>query len=230
MPPSNSKRAKAARAIRNRAIANLRMVRMKKRKYNKYPNVYHFKEYCQITSLTIPSGTTTYGTLKYKLNDLDNIVAYRNLFDLYRIRGVKVTLIPLANTADTDNLNTVGQQGQAPMLYVAPNRDPSVNPPVSVADVLNDDGCKIVRFLKPASFYLKDPKVQLLSVDRSQIIPFQFNVNIQPWLTTGSPANQGYDQSDLFHWGHRWAITNNAPGEMVVQVYVKYYLDFKEQD
>lgn len=193
-------------------------------------SVHSFTEKTQIASISAAAGTTVTGTLTYKINDLINWNSYESLFDLYKLKGVKVTIIPLANSSDANNgyPNTSGQVGTLPMFYIAPNRDPYTPAPASIPDVLNDDGCKIVRLTKPVSYYIKSPKPDLRDSEGSQL-PLQLNVGKDFWLTTGG-NQQTIDQSAVKHFGHRYVFTNNASNEMVLQVYVKYYFMMKEQD
>lgn len=190
--------------------------------------VHTFKEKVQLLSISIPAGTTVYGTQTFKLSDLLNSGSFTSLFDMYKLTGVKCMWNGLVNTSEASVGNAIGQAGSLPMLYVAPNRDPYVPAPVSVADILNDDGCKIIRLTKPFSKYIDRPKPDLRD-EANQRLPFQFNVRDQPWLTTGG-NNQLIDQSTVEHYGFRYAITNNSSLQMVVQVYATYYFQMKEQD
>lgn len=191
-------------------------------------SVHTFKEKVQLLSISIPAGTTTYGVQSFKLSDLLNSGSYTTLFDLYKLTGVKCMWNGLVNVSDPTNINAAGQAGSLPMLYVAPNHDPYVPAPVSVADVLNDDGCKIVRLTKPFSRFISRPKPDLRD-EAGQRMPFQFNIADQPWLTTGGNS-QIIDQSNVEHYGFRYAITNNSSVDMVIQVYATYYFQMKEMD
>lgn len=189
--------------------------------------VHSFTEKVQLPSIGVPPGIS-YGVITYQINQLINWNSYAALFDLYKLKAVKLTLIGLANTSEVMLNNGVLQSGALPMLYLAPNRDPYVPAPLSIPDVINDDGCKIIRFSRPASFYLSNPKPNVVDNTGDQL-PFQFNVRQQPWLTTGGNA-QTIDQSAVKHYGHRYAIANSASVETVVQVYAKFYFEMKEQD
>lgn len=188
-----------------------------------------FTEKCQLASIAVPGAATVTGTLTYKLSDLVNVSSFTSLFDLYKLKAVKLTLVPLANQSDFNTPgSTAGQLGNLPMLYLAPNRDPYVPAPTGIADVLNDDGCKVRRFSQPTSFYLRSPKPDLRDSQGHQI-PIQMNIGKDFWLATGGNG-QAIDQSIVPHFGHRYVLTNNSPLEMVVQVYVNYYFVMKEQD
>lgn len=215
LPMSTARKARAIRRVRRKVLGG---------------SVHAFTEKVQLASIGCPANSTVTGIQTYKLNDLTNYPAFANLFDLYKLKGVKLTMIPKWNSSDVGNgvPNAAGQGGSLPMLYIAPNRDPYVPAPTTVNDLLNDDGSKIVRLERPVSFYLKSPKPELLTGDQIAI-PLQMNAGKDFWLTTGGNA-QFIDQSSVKHYGHRWVIQSQAPLETVVDVYVKYYFIMKEQD
>lgn len=194
------------------------------------PSVYRFKEWYSPGTITVPATTGQGYVLTSQLNALNNIAHYVGLYDLYKITGMKVTFVPQHNVSDFGQ----GIASAIPMLYVATNRDPYVPAPVSVADILNDDGVKIIRFTKPVSFYVKNPKAQIVDSEGQQI-PLQFNSSskaLQPWLTTGGNS-QTINQSNLLHYGLRYFVDNTGmttPVQVAFQVFVKLYVSFKEQD
>lgn len=160
---------------------------------------------------------------------LVNIVNLRGLFDLYKITGFKVTFIPTHNVSDF----SAGGGSGIPMLYVAPNRDPYVPAPTTVGDILNDDGVKIVRFTKPFSYYIKNPKPDILDKNGNSL-PWQLNSTfsmLQPWLTTGGNL-QTVDQSTVKHYGLRWFVDNvyNTAQPFTFKTHIKLYVSCKEQD
>lgn len=208
--------------VGRKGLAPTRMLRSKK--------VHWFKEMCQITSLVAPAVANGQGVMKYQILDLNNFPSYRNLFDLYKLTGVKLKIIPRFNVSEAATANANGQAGTLPVLYIAPNRDPYVPAPVSAADILNDDGCKVIRLTRPINLYLKSPKADITNGAGS--IPLQFGTSskFQPWLTTGG-GGQSVDQSNVSHYGHRWFISNgNGLQEVVLDVYATYYFAMKEQD
>lgn len=195
------------------------------------PKVHYFKEHCQLTSLSIPVGSFASGVITFKLTDLLNSGSFTALFDLYKLTGVKLRLITTANVSDSSVPNTSGQVGTLPMFYIAPNRDPYVPAPTSVGDILNDDGCRIIRLERPYKTYLKSPKPLILDSTGAANLPLQLGTKSsqQFWLTTGGNS-QTINQSNIEHFGFRWAGINQAPNALVVQVYATYYFAMKEQD
>lgn len=194
-------------------------------------SVHWFKEMAQTHSLTGSTGNST-GQMTFALSDLQNIPSIQNLFDLYKITGVKVKIIPRFNVSDVNApLNVSGQMGTLPVLYIAPNRDPYVPAPTGIGDILNDDGCKVIRLTKPVNLFLKSPKALITLPGGTPSLPLQFNVGSkwQPWLTTGG-GGQTIDQSAVSHFGYRWVINNPSSVECVLDVYTTYYFCCKEQD
>lgn len=193
------------------------------------PNVHRFKETCQIASLSVTPGFSA-GIINFKITDLENWPSFRQLFDLYKLTGVKLKIIPKMNVSEATIVNPNSQMGNLPTLYIASNRDPYVPQPATVGDILNDDGVKIIRLTRPINLWLSSPKVDLLD-SAGQTVALQFGTSkaFQPWLTTGGNA-QLIDQSNLAHYGFRWGATNPSATEAVLDVYATYYFALKEQD
>lgn len=219
---------------RRRAPLRKRYVPKTRKMYRlPYPagNVHRFKEIVQQASLAAGANNDTSGVLKYTISNLTNWSQYKQLFDLYKITGVKVKIVPKFNVSSADAVGVGGaSNGQLPMLYIAHNRDPYAPAPASAADVLNDDGCKIIRMSRPINLWLSCPKPDITNEGGN--IPFQFGVGkkFQPWLTTGG-GNQTVDQENVSHYGHRWWLANgNGNYQVVLDVYVTYYFTMKEQN
>lgn len=212
-------------------------------RYNKYPAVHRFKEWVQVSStMQAQPNNGTPGILTFSVNQMTNWASMQHLFDLYKIVGVKVKIIPTWNVNQlsqpqwTSGTSTYGTITTIPNLYIAPNRNPYVAQPTGVNDILNDDGVKIIRLTKPVSLYIKNPKPDVKIYDQSgstiASIPEQFNSSssaLQPWLSTG--GNDAFvDQSNVKHYGFRWWLEQSNGGVCDVQVFYKFYVAFKEQD
>lgn len=193
------------------------------------PLVHRFKEWYDGGQLTVGALTSQGYVLSTQIASLLNWTQYKGLFDLYKITGMKFTLVPTHNVSDFSS----GVGSGTPMLYIAPNRDPYTPSPTSVADILNDDGVKIIRFVKPVSLYLKNPKPDVQDAD-GKSVPWQLNSSstaLQPWLTTGGNT-QSITQEFTKHFGFRYFVDNtiNTAQPFMFQTYVKLYFSLKEQD
>lgn len=194
--------------------------------------VHKFKETCTWARgpLFAPANSSQPGLMTFQLNDLNNFMSFKGLFDLYKITGVKVKILPRWSSGDV----LASQLGQAgfPVLHIAENRDPYVPAPSSIADLLNDDGCKSIRMNKPITLFLRNPKAEIKDADGTSL-PFQFNASakmLQPWLTTGGNL-QSIDQSTVNHYGFRYWLDNTLCSQPVnVEVYTTLYFSMKEQD
>lgn len=196
--------------------------------------VHFFKEKCPLADWACASNTIATGTQVYKIADLTNFApAYKPLFDLYKLLRVKITIFPKFNVSSAEYQNPAGNAGSIPLLAVAPNRSPYVPPPANWADILNDDGVRVMRLDKPRSFVLSYPKPALTTAEpgapQQYNIPFQFNTKVQPWLATGG-NNQTVDQSSVPHYSHRWAIWNEGPYDVAFHIVAEYSFCMKEQD
>lgn len=202
--------------------------------------VHRFQEMTQLAAINIPHGNTSAGVLSINLNQLANAPSFKLLFDLYKINGVKFTFLYRHNTSDA---GSVFGNTDLPILYTAPNRDPFVPAPASVADILNDDGVRIHRadaLLGKGGVYIKTPKPDMTAIVLSGgvptggTVPTQWNYGeskkFQPWLTTGGNG-QAVDQSATPHFGLRWYAENlsNAQDQQI-QVFATLYFSCKEQD
>lgn len=200
------------------------------------PLVHRFKEVVlHDQSIACAANSAGYGQLFFHANELTNWASLVGLFDLYKITGVKLRIVPYFNASEANQINGSGQAGVLPTLMIAPNRDPYVGVPVSYADVLNDDGVKIFQVSKPITLYLKSPKANIVTEapegGTPLDVPMQWGVGSkwQPWLTTGG-GNQLIDQGALAHYGYRWAMSNPGGLDVSLNVFVTYYITLKEQD
>lgn len=194
-------------------------------------SVHRFKETCQLASLPLlAGGAFSSGIINFKLSDLANAPSFSTLFDMYKLTGVKLRIVPTYSESEATIANPSGQMGNLPVMYIAENRDPFVPPPTGVTDILNDDGVKILRPTRPVTLWLKSPKPDIRD-NAGNVIPMQFNVGskYQPWLTTGGNA-QTISQIGVEHYGFRWGAINQSGTEAVLQVYATYYFTCKEQD
>lgn len=198
------------------------------------PAVHRFQEMCQLTNISAAPNASSTGVLSINLNNLVNSASFKNLFDLYKINGVKFSFLFRHNTSETNQPATVGD---LPILYTAINRDPFVPPATSVADILNDDTCRIHRadgLIGKGGIYVKCPKPDMSVAIEGGVVSQQWNYGVskkfQPWLTTGGNG-QAIDQSSVNHYGLRWYFENLSSAQLqTVQVFATVYFSMKEQD
>nr|WPR18769.1 MAG: capsid protein [Chemarfal virus 119] len=225
------KRAAARRGLKHRGSSRPGAAMSYRR--GMVPGVHRFKEAVQIASVSALANNVGYGVMNWKIGDLTNFASFQGLFDLYKLTGVKIKMIPRFNQSQAGTPGIGGTQaGQLPILYIAPNHDPYVPPPSNIPDIINDDGVKIIQVSRPLSFYINNPKPDLRTAG-GDALGLQFNSRrkaLQPWLTTGGNL-QTVDQSLTKHYGFRWALENTPlQYDCVLDVYATYYFSMKEQD
>lgn len=233
------------RAMRRRPR---RYARRKLRRTRRFaPSVHRIKE-----SFTVPGGTSSLMTpssqvvgassgqaykLLFQVNQITNWGSLKQTYDLYRITGAKITILP------RQTVNTGAHDGNDPgyqlaTLYIAPNRNPFVPAPASITDVLNDDYVKIRLLNKPMSFYIKSPKFpNLIRNDAGQqqgidVTTLGVRNMFQEWLPTGG-NQQSYGADDFAYGAFRMWVdnTNSVAGNNTeFEIIYTLYVELKEQD
>lgn len=216
--------------------------RMRRGKVQRIPRalsgVHRFKEVTQTATIAAGAGVSQAGIATFNLNELTNATSFKNLFDLYKITGVKLKIVPQFNVSQFPvAAATPAGPELLPLLYIAENRDPFVPAPVGVLDILSDDGVKIIRMSRPVNMYLKNPKalIEDTSPDGLTLVQnaWQFNSSatyLQPWLPTGGNG-QTKDLSNAKHYGYRWYLDNSQSTVAVTLLcYATYYFQMKEAD
>lgn len=232
---------------RKRGLGKRRGRRVARRNYirkaRKVPTVHRYKEsYIKPQMLVLP-GATSSGRIACSMAELQNNSGFNTLYDLFKVTGFKVKLIPRINSNTNYGDNTAPPAGQQygnnlPMLYIAPNRSPQSSNPLSAGDVLNDDQCRAIRFDKPITLYIRSPKpdVKLYSsADGSLVgsVVGQLNVGskYQQWFPTAGNGSTQNQYVNMFWYGFRYWIDNtvsNVP--LQVETIITEYMLFKEQD
>jgi len=88
--------------VRKRPIIRKRFVSRMRR----VPKIYNFKRTCELPNVQTVAGITpTVFTYRFNLTQLSSYNEFTNLFDFYRIKGVKITFYPPANVAATGVTN-----------------------------------------------------------------------------------------------------------------------------
>lgn len=184
----------------------------------------------------VAATSTSTGVINFQVNQVTNWASLKLIWDLYRIVGAKITLIPHMNSSTTESGGGTGPVQTIPTLYIAPNRDPFVPAPTSIDDVLNDDFCKIRMFNKPLKMYLKSPKHSnpvrasdgtFIGMDQTQL---GVSKKFQYWLPTGGNS-QTYGADDFSYYGFRYFIDNTGSHtEFDFEIIYTVYIELKEQD
>lgn len=224
------------RTFRPRGTTRKRVYRRKfsrfgRRKMN--TNVYYFKRKSsavfdwaansQLTQLTQrATGSPSWYNIAFRLQDVPNFTDFTNVYDSYRIRGVKVNLIPMGNVSSSNQPGTpTGAAGNyAVRCFSAydPNNDGvGVTGSTAIQQLQEYQNCKWSPFNRIHKRYVK-PRVTVTSPDGSGGINL---AGKQPWI-------QCADSGGTVHYGMPVAIDDSgfATASLLYKIECTYYLQF----
>lgn len=92
-------------------------------------------------------------SLQFRLENVQSFTDFTALYDQYKIKGVKITLIPLSDSSTSQS------SGFLPTLYWARDNDDGGAAPVAESDLRQRQDCKTMRLTGPRSMYISNPKV-----------------------------------------------------------------------
>ena len=107
---------------RKPARASKRYVRKGVRRIRKpISSVHRFKEMFKFADIGAGPGAFASGVLAPAgISQLTNSASFINMFDLYKITGIKYKIVPRFNSSEVGAYSTTS----LPQLYLATNRDP----------------------------------------------------------------------------------------------------------
>lgn len=150
-------------------------------------------------------GTTQEMILGFSLHRVENYTDYTNLYDQYKIRGVKISFIPLANITDS----STGQYSQ--LLYSTYDFNSMVSTP-TLSLIRQNQYVKWTPYTRIHKRYFH-PR---FSSDDGQ------SVGIQNWMPV--------DNSNRMHYSLIISVPNIpsvGTGEAIYRIECTYYLSFR---
>lgn len=176
-------------------------------------DVHYFKRMCYKTTITPDISNVAKGGLAFSLGDLPGAGEFQNLFDQYRISGIKLqfslNLDPAAQSAST---------AVYPRMYYVIDQD-SNDPPGSSDDLRQYGHCRyaLVQPNRTLNLFIR-PKPLTQIYDSN--ITTAYRTDRRGWIDLANP--------NCPHYGFRYVIEqfNNGLG-MNVQVHATYYISMK---
>lgn len=109
---------------------------------------------------TITLGATSVDTVGYqfgaamqfRLENVQTFTDFTSLYDQYKIKAVKVDIVPLSDSSTSQS------SGFLPTLYWARDNDDGGIAPAAEADLRQRQDCKTMRLTGPRSIYIRNPK------------------------------------------------------------------------
>lgn len=149
----------------------------------------------------------------FTLSQVTNYTEFTNLFDQYRIAGVRMEFI---NQTPQSGGSISGVGGACPMIFSIIDPDDSTAITTKEA-FLEDSRCKGRLWTGRYSIYIKRPRVNF---DAGNIANAG-SASTSTWLDCGTPA--------VLHHGLKWLVLADPAINLTTSYYLKttYYLEFK---
>lgn len=173
-------------------------------------NITSIKRKCLKSDIAINNSQQV--TLNFSLTDLPNSSDFTNLFDFYRICGVKLQFIPQANSNDTGASDPLS----IPVFHYIADYDDSIGF-ANENQALEKEGIKTKRLDKPFTYYIV-PRVSNEIYNNGITTAYALNKKNQ-WIDGNS--------SGVAHFGLKAWITTAAVYTLRMKIYATYYLQFK---
>jgi len=178
----------------------------------------------ELTPFTITATTDAWTTTNYnfRLVDLPSFTDFTNLFDSYKITGVKITWMPRYFDSSMGGANAYTPATATPNIWLCTDDDSDSNLTSQLQAMQVDRARMVKNPWKPFSMFVR-PK-------------FTREVKVFAGIAGANPGSGWLDtaNSGVYHYGI--TIGASSPGyaagasfnPMVYDVYAKYYLQFRE--
>lgn len=156
-------------------------------------------------------------SFQFNLSALPNASEFVNLFDRYRINGVKLRIMFLSNSNDTGVASTLS----IPIMHYIYDVD-DASPPTTENEILQKNFLKTRRLDSPFTYYLKPKATSEIFASASST---GYSVAKSMWIDMNSP--------NIPHFGFKaWIGNGNAtPQQQVIgrlKVYATYYIALRD--
>jgi len=179
------------------------------------PKIYNFKRTCELQNIQTQSGIAPQlFSYQFKLSDLVNNNEFSNLFDQYRIKGVRLTFYPTMN---------VSYSAVAPLceFYTVLDYD-DASIPGSLNDVLQYQTLRRSYFNRPHKRYLKPLAVQSGVYQSTGVTTGYRSLPSSTWFDIAYP--------DIVYYGVKGGLTcsdSTLMPKMSIRVTATYYFQVR---
>lgn len=196
------------RTVRRRPRKYTRKYKPRPRKMGVKQPVHYFSRFVDKGTITEDgTGTETFGSLSFALNDVPGYTEFTGMFDQYKICAVKVMIIPMYNVAQgtvSTNLNYY--------RFISAIDYNDSTAPTSLNDLRQYKTCKVTARTKMHKRYFR-PRVDLDN-------DYQNPGTVQPWVNSDKPS--------AAYQALKYGFEHNSGGTtQVYRVECVYYMKFK---
>lgn len=154
---------------------------------------------------------------QFNLSSLPNVAEFSNLFDRYKIMGVKLRVMFLQNSQDVGTSTTLS----IPIIHYVYDCD-DASSPTSESEMLQKNFLKTRRLDKPFNYYLKPKATSEVFASPSST---GYAVSKAMWIDMNSP--------NIPHFGLKAWISNGqaTPSSTVIgrfRIYATYYIALRD--
>ena len=196
-----------------------KMYKVRRIPRNPYKAIHNFKIHHHVGTVDATAGVTnSYYGFYFKLNDLGNMSEYTNLFDSFRIRGIRMHFIPvLGNTVVGDAVGVLDNFFNGLRLMTAIDYN-DASAPTSTNEVRQYDTCKVTPGCKDHIRYYRPQPTVTISEGSSYGLG---TVSRKLWISTASNSTRWYGLKVAFEH------PNNLLSKTYYQVESVIYMQFK---
>lgn len=183
------------------------------RKVNVRGDTHFFRRMGYKATITGNPGAIAKGAMTFQISDIPNVAEFTNLFDYYKLTGVKLRF-----SLNLDPSAQAPSNAQRPRMFYAIDNDDSTVP--TDTDELRQRGrCRewLHNPNKPLSLFIRPKYLNRVSYSAIQD---GYQIAANRWLDLGVP--------NVPHYGFKYVIENiNADIGQTILVDATYYLAFK---
>jgi len=195
--------------------------------------VYFFKRHVNLPSLVAAdpmSGSDSSRGYNFELSDVPNPNDFINLFDSYKILGVRINVLPVYTESNNDGTGIPGSGsswGNLRIFTAIDYNDGSASSGVPTdSDTMRQyQNCKVTQFTRGHRRYFKPVVTFASSVDGGNM---QTSWKDQPWVQTTTSANSPYCSLYLLADTTDLVSSSYATGDVLCRVEATYYMAFKQ--
>lgn len=203
------------RPVRRRRPARRRVARRMPRPRQM---VYNFKRTCELNNLTtVPGVAPTLFQYQFKLSDVPGYGDFTQLYDQYRIKGVRITFYPAANTSYT------GSSSSMPIgeFYTVLDFDDSTLP-ANIEELNQYQTLRRTYFNRPHKRYFKPLSTQSGVYQSGGVTTGYRSLPSSTWFDCGNP--------NILYYGIKGAYTISESSLVVketIRVTATYYFQLR---
>lgn len=182
--------------------------RYRKRRTNAGSKIYYYKRLTAALNggtCTVPSVSPLLLALNFSLNDLPSFGEFVSLYDMYKIKAVKVSFYPtMTQNVSTGAVNNV--YASARFFSAIDYNDGSA--PTTVDEVRQYSNCKYSSQVRPHVRFIRNPKIAISNT-----------YSFSPWLSTAVSTEN--------YFGLKVAAEATGATSNTYSIEATYYLAFK---